>query len=646
MTPQRTSARLLTVALAVAGLAVPAVAGATAPVAAVASAPAPGATRTDEVKPGAAGAVAIDPAALAAGRLVATTDPVDGLAGATVHLAATGDARLTGGAATSAVPAESASTSAGVAVTESAVTDPAAVALADATGTTVTATLTGTTPDGVARTASDTVWVDAIVGTALVSERGEQDLRLQRVDALRGAGLLGADEADAVVEQILGAAESTTTVTEGGCAGDSLCVSGVVRWKDRNGALHPVDRAPVQIRDQDPGPDAVVTTVTTDADGAYAATVSAVDSDGGPSGRDLYVRVLADGPGFTLDQHVDGAVTADVAPGSTLVKGVTAGNVTDNATAFSVHAALTVATDEVALQNGGPLDTVEVVFPSDGSYYDGRLNLLELDRWDWDVILHELGHHIAAELGIERNPGGSHGDENLSNRYGKDRGIRLAWGEGWPTYFAVSTLRERAALLGVPDVGDTAYQDTEDADLDDDLEVTHTKGEDNELTAMGLLWDLYDDVADNRDQLALGVGAVWDTLDAGDPENLSQAYLLFSPGGSVEAVNCIASQQNVSPRISGATTVVTTARPTFRWRAGNGGAFPNNRFQVKFRSAGGTLLLTGPTVRTTSFTPTRAQWDAVLAGAGDTVRVAVVGRQANAPATGPYRSCTRAYTVD
>ena len=283
---------------------------------------------------------------------------------------------------------------------------------------------------------------------------------------------------------------------------------------------------------------------------------------------------------------------------------------------------------------------------ADGSYYDGQLNLLQLDRWDWDVTLHEFGHFVADQLGIERNPGGSHGDENLSNRYGKDRGIRLAWGEGWPTYFAVSTLHERAGLLGVPDVGDTRYQDTEDADIDSDLEATHTRGEDNEVTVTAILWDLYDDVADNRDQLSLGVGPVWDTLDAGDPESLSDAYRLFSPSGSVDAVNCIASQMNVSPKISGAGTTVTNARPTFRWRAGNGGNHPNDRFQVKFRSAGGTLLLTSPTVRTNSFRPTRTQWDAVLGAAGGTVRVAVVGRQVDPPATGPYRSCSRAYTID
>lgn len=641
MNRPRSTPALLVVGLLAAGLALPAAAGAATGAAPVAVSTT---VRTDDVKPLAAGSVAIDPTALAAGRLVVTSDPVDGLAGATVALAATGDARLTGGPTTSSVPAESASTTASVSIAESAPSDPAEAAVADATGTTVTATLTGTTPDGVARTASDTVWVDSIAGTTLVSERGEQDLRLQRVAALRDAGQLGADEADALEEQIRGAAESTSTLTEGGCGGGSLCISGIVQWTDRDGGLHPVDRAPVQVRDQDPGPDTIVTTVTTDADGAFAATIDATDSEGGLSGRDVYVRVLADGPDFTLDQHADSAVTGNVAPGSTLVEDVTAGNVTDNNTAFSVHAALTIASDEVSLQNGGPLDTVDVVFPSDGSYYDGRLNLLQLDRWDWDVILHEFGHHVADQLDIERNPGGSHGDENLSDRYGKDRGIRLAWGEGWPTYFAVSTLQDRAAALGVPNVGDTRYQDTEDADIDDDLEATHTKGEDNEVTVMAILWDLYDVPDDGRDTVPLGAATIWDTLDAGDPATLSDAYRLFSPGRTNEDTNCIATQMNVAPKLRGASVnTVPEAPPALSWKRGNGGSHRNDLFTVKFRGADGSLLFRTTPRTSTSYTPGAARWDAIVADAGGIVRVTVVGTQTDTPRTGPYQSCTQRF---
>ncbi|MBL0203521.1 MAG: hypothetical protein IPQ14_04100 [Candidatus Microthrix sp.] len=56
----------------------------------------------------------------------------------------------------------------------------------------------------------------------------------------------------------------------------------------------------------------------------------------------------------------------------------------------------------------------------------------------------------------------------------------LAFGEGWPTYFAVSLLQiQGAADLGVPNAGDSKYQDTEDQVITDDLEEGGTLGDDN-----------------------------------------------------------------------------------------------------------------------------------------------------------------------
>ena len=601
-------------------------------------------------KPYAAGAVQIDPFDLVdRGAVEVTVDPVDDLVATVVRVTGAGDAAITGGGVT-VVPAGPSTASATVSLAEAVApsdpSDPSTAAVAAASTTTVTATLTGRTPDGAPRSSSATVWVDEFAGETLVSAVGEQDLRLQRVDVLRRSGTVTADEAEALGETILGATDATERVTEGGCTFPAVCVQGTVRWTDSAGGLHPVDRATVQVRDDEAGVDQVVTTLQTDASGFFSAVID--NNDGDATGRDVYVRVLANGPGFTIGQHINSGVTVDVAGGSAITKNLTANNTADNNTAFSVHAALVVAADEVVARRGSLFPTVPVVFPSDGSYYDGTtLNLLAPDRFDWDVALHEFAHYVADRLNIEDNPGGPHNDTNLSDLRGsKSIGVRLAWGEGWPTYFAVATLHERAAGLGIPNIGDTRYQDTEDADLDDDLEANATLGEDNERTVMNILWDLYDAPNDNRDQVTLGLDPVWDTIDAGDPDTLSDAYQLFSPGRATEGTNCIFSQMNVSPKIAGQSTTVTQARPTISWRRGNGGTHPNNRFSVKFRSAGDVLLLATPTLRTNTFRPSRAQWDAILAGAGGTVAISVVGRQADDPATGPYRSCTRSYTID
>lgn len=587
-----------------------------------------------DAKPLGPGAVQIDPASLASGggSVVVTTDP--SARAAILQVASSGGADAADGSRS--VPAGEAQVRVPVSV--------------DGAGR-VTATLTGQGPTGSTTSVSDTVWTDEVAGKVLVSERGEQDLRLQRVEALVAAGQLGADDAAAQRREILGGTDSSERVTAAACAAE-VCVHGTVLWTDSAGATHPVRKAPVQIFDQEAiVDDVLVTTVTTADDGTYSASFD--NDDGlGQGGRDVYVRVQAAGPGFDIQQHIDSGVTADVADGSDLTVDLTANNTADNNTAFSVQAALVVGTEYLEGVRGSRFADYLVDFPtadSTSNYSGGKLHVLALDRWDWDVILHEYGHFVADQLDIENNPGGSHSfDENLSDRVGKDKGIRLAFGEGWPTYFGVSLLQLRAAALGVPLVGDDRYQDTEDASIDVSLETAGTLGEDNEVTNMGVLWDLYDSNADAGDKVALGDVSIWNTLDAGNPTTLSAAYKLFAPddGANSNPVNCIFSELNVAPKLDGPAQVLsgaTSPSPTLTWTAGNGGGFKNDKFVVEYRGATNEVLFTSPEIGDLTYTAPDADWKAVNERARGLINVTVVARQSAAPETGKYRSCRKQF---
>lgn len=203
------------------------------------------------------------------------------------------------------------------------------------------------------------------------------------------------------------------------------------------------------------------------------------------------------------------------------------------------------------------------------------------------------------------------------------------------------------AALAIPYVGDTRYTDTEDASIDIDLEAGSTTGEDNEITVAGVLWDLYDSVADGLDHATLGDQTVWNLLDAGDPTRLSGAYALLAPTNVTNNdVNCVFTQANVAPGLTPpavATLSPGAGSPTLSWARGNGGSFANNSFVVEYRSASNALPFASPPSGAITYVAPAATWSDITARAAGTVNVTVVGRQTSTPATGPYRSCVKQF---
>jgi hypothetical protein len=527
-------------------------------------------------------------------------------------------------------------------------------------GGSLTVELSGVRADGQGVRASDRMWFDVVDGEVVASDVGTQDLALGVVAAEEAAGELSS--AQAAVARIeateTSASGSDTSVSAAGvCAPTSICVSGTALWTDSAGATHPIRKADLTVT----ATGEPAQTVQTSSTGTYAVTFDAV---GGPKNVDVQLRAV--GPGFRVGElevstyvvhAIDAPTAVNVPVGNLVTADFTTSNPADpddetNQTAFSLHNAMLVAREFLPSMQATPFQDVDVVFPAGGSFYDGqRLNMLAADRWDWDVMHHEYGHFIADQLDIELNPGGAHSSsENFGDRLSKDEANRLAWGEGWPTYFGLSLLVEsNAAALNIPNVGDTRYQDTEDLSLDYDVEANATFGEDNELTTTAVLWDLYDTPADGTDTTALGAKEIWDILDAGDPETLSDAYPLFDPNRGVFSVpaHCVFSQMNVSPALAGlASTPLTATSPALTWTRGNGGiSGENDSFVVEYRNANRSdLLHSSPVTTSTSYTAPASAWSSAVANAGGTVHVSVVGTETRGSVTGPYRSCGREFT--
>jgi hypothetical protein len=157
----------------------------------------------------------------------------------------------------------------------------------------------------------------------------------------------------------------------------------------------------------------------------------------------------------------------------------TVDNTTYQGAAYGIGQALMFA-DRYAgfrLNASAPFFSVGYHSGTTGSFYvpNGPVpgnSYLQIDRADWaswDVILHEFGHHVAYWNNLDLSPGGPHGFGG-DNIRGTDRppyppnpgggvglgpvqGSRLAWSEGFATYFGLSAIRSgnlQAAIPGLP----------------------------------------------------------------------------------------------------------------------------------------------------------------------------------------------------
>ena len=505
------------------------------------------------------------------------------------------------------------------------------------------------------------IYVLAAGGEALHGRSGPLDLRLKRLDRDYASGKLDDASYAGMLDLAAGGGASERTTSKR--SANSGSVSGVARWTDRLGATHPTRLARVELRNS--GSRQLFAESTTGPDGSYTLPT--------PRPGSFFVRVLAQGPGFAIRssrgivQHVDSFVHP-TGPETDLSLDLTANNVDDNNTAFSVAEA--ILTEDLYLEQlrGSGYPSIDIIFPSPfGTFFDRtvlEIHVLRLDRFDWDVSMHEFGHYVAANMGIDRSPGGGHFPGfNMSEFRGKPVGIPLAWSEGWATYFGTSVQQVMGtAALGIPFVGDTHYTDTEDADFDYDLEtqtggfpgfVILSTGEDDEASVQRILWDLFDTADDDGDHgVALGDGAIIAALQSARAGSLSEAFAALTAGRSVADVakiGCIFTEHRVAPTptqpADGA--VASSGPPTFEWVPNGGGpSFRNNLFVVEVYDASFTqLLLASAPQPATSFTPSRGRWNAVVRAAGGNVHWLVRGSQLNDPVTGPYVSCARTLAV-
>jgi hypothetical protein len=126
------------------------------------------------------------------------------------------------------------------------------------------------------------------------------------------------------------------------------------------------------------------------------------------------------------------------------------------------------------------------------------------DEFDDFILLHEYGHFLAATYQAERSPGGFHGTPRVDPR--------VAWSEGWATYFACAVLHDtRYVDTGASNWNGSNVRIEYDVELGDRNQRRADNGYWNERTVSNVLWNVGKKLSDEKNPDA-GFTAIWKLL--------------------------------------------------------------------------------------------------------------------------------------
>jgi hypothetical protein len=443
-------------------------------------------------------------------------------------------------------------------------------------------------------------------------------------------------------------------------AGGTVTVQGTVAWIDENGNSHPAFGMLIQVRDDELVGSELVAQDVTGTSGQYSFVVD--NDDGiGAGNRDIFVRFITSNGAVNIrtagilgaPYEADSPVHDEVPDGSVITENFTCANFGTGPACGLQTGASYVASYAASLNGGSFLGGINLEWPGDpgsANYNGSRINLRPGDQFDWDVMFHEYGHYVQDTFDFEDGPGGPHnlGDCISDVQGSKDRGVRMSWSEGWPTFFGTAGQQIfNLAALNVPRVGDVSYTDTGESNFTYSLEAGAAQdnlglGEDNELAVQRILWDLFDTPADGRDTVDRGDQELFDTLNAADPITLSAGWAALRAGLSNAddlAFGAITTDHAVGPNLlSPAANSIVGPGAGFSWVRGVGCSttFDGDSFDLVFYNANTLgVVLTIPGLASPSTTLSLAQYQTLVA-AGHQMRWAVEGRNTASPATGPY----------
>lgn len=465
-------------------------------------------------------------------------------------------------------------------------------------------------------------------------------------------------------------------------------VEGTLEWEDDFGNNHPLRGVLVILYDDElnVSKEKLGECITNNS-GEYSIGFQNQDEllDGG--GCDVFIEIFAgDGDNVKIKQ-TGGLIqhSFEKGRGEQQYRNVVTGNtVTINhvfnmtseiGQAMQIGQAVLTARDFASAMKGSLPQNVNVIYPStlSTSYNHALKNIYipndsnDLEYWDWDVIMHEYGHHISYEMGIIDSPGASHwSSQNMwdhfyehdsncdcaspSSAQRKEAAIGLTWAESWPTIFGELAQQYFSNRLnGILNTCDMYYKNASTATswFGYPYETNNVyKGEACEQSIMAILWDLFDTTNEVGDTISLSYQEWWDITTGYGATTFSDFindfYEVYPE--HIDGISENLTKYGMAPKVGGSEYSLEMPR-TITWLPQGGSVnFPNNSFIVKIYNRDFTKEVSINSTGT-SVTLTDAQWNTILGWRGYSRYVRIIGSQTNSPTTGGYYSALKEYSV-
>lgn len=348
---------------------------------------------------------------------------------------------------------------------------------------------------------------------------------------------------------------------------------------------------------------------------------------------------------------------------------------TDEGRAFAIlDAAKTVGDFYTPRRRDGWTSTFEFSYPQESSATDKWTNLISIeggialhcggeeceeDAFDWDVVAHETGHVVANEAGMNESPGWSHNgcDDAWTGSRSKEDAAKLAWSEGWATFWGLVALRDQGVPSGLPaTIGDNFYDDRTGPPYFVGPHISYSlesaghcdaeaRGNTSEYAVQLALWDFWDSGSDHGETTDWTTTAIFNRLWDAKPTTFWAAWQAISSGWTTaqrRSAQIILTEAGFAPSVL-TPDHDTTRRcpPKVSWGHGGSSLNPNVNLTLRVTSPSGALLKSvavawaGNTTYSYSFSLN--EWRSWSSNYGE-VWIEIDGRQLGTPDYGPYRS--------